>query len=230
MKKFFTLAIAVVALLCTMSCVNENVSVKSQVHQVGKETSMKRFTSIKVVGSMQVIYTQGKTHSVRVESEPKAFEKMLIYVKGNELIVTSKEESQEPEIDAMMGDVKVYVTSPSLIKASVVGSGVLSSIAPANFSNFDIELTGLGTVSFKKPLTVKSLEVELTGTGTMDFASVSGKRLSTKVTGTGDVDYADVKVEHAQSNITGSGKITIQGNINEHVKKVTGAGNVVMVN
>lgn len=226
MRKLLNISIAILALLCATSCVNENGSQTTQVPQVGKVVPMQRFADINIVGSMQVFYTQGENHSVRVEAEPKAFERLLIYVKGNELFVTSKE-SQQLNMESME-NVKVYVTSPNLIEVSVTGSGIFTATKKVQLANLDVELTGSGVVAFDDALSCKNLDVELTGSGSVKLAGAVVKKLSTKVTGTGDVNYYNLKAERAESNISGTGTITMNGTVGEHVKNITGTGKIVV--
>ena len=226
MRQILFFSITVIALLWATSCVTDNGSATSQVAHAGKVTAMQHFANINIVGSMQVFYTQGDSHSIRVEAEPKAFDKLLIYVKGNELFVTSKE-SLVPD-SVPMEDVKVYVTSPNLLKVSVTGSGLFAATDKMQVSNLDVKLTGSGVVAFENVLSGKKLEVELTGSGNVKFANVIIKKLCTKVIGSGDVAYANLKAEQAESNIAGTGTITMHGSVGEHQKNVNGEGHIIM--
>ena len=226
MRTFLSLSVALVFLLCATSCVTDNAPQASQVPQVGKVTAMQRFADINLVGSMQVLYTQGDSHSVRVEADPEAFDKLLIYVKSNQLFITCKDSQ---ELDTVsMENVKVYVTSPNLIEISVTGSGVFTATDKVRVTNLDIELTGSGSVAFENVLSGKMLDVELTGSGSVSFANLIINKLGTKITGSGDVDYAHLKAEHVESDIAGTGTITMHGTVNNHKKNVIGEGHIII--
>lgn len=226
MRKFLAISFAILVLFCVASCVNENGPQTTQVSQVGQVTSMQHFADINIVGSMQVFYDQGENHSVRVEAESKAFDKLLIYVKSNELFISSKESQEHDTIS--MENVKVYVSSPNLMKVSVTGSGFFTAAKKVQVANLDVKLTGSGVVAFENVLSCKNLDVELTGTGSVKLAGALVNKLSTKVTGTGDVNYANIKAERADSKIAGTGTISMNGAVGEHVKNVTGAGKIIV--
>ena len=229
MKQIFTIAISLIIMCWVTSCANVNPDEKqsTQVSTIGKATTMKQFVDINVVGAMQVFYSLGNNHTVRVEAQRETFEKLVIYVKENELYISSKDENFGLDSLSMMNDVKVYVTSPSLCAVQMTGEGAFTASSPLDVSLLDIKLTGSGNITFNKKVNAsKDLDVELTGSGTIDFSDLSSVKLKTQVTGSGSVNYENLSVEEADSRITGSGSINMRGAIDENSRTISGSGKI----
>ncbi len=229
MKQIFTIAISLIIMCWVTSCVNVSPDEKqsTQVSSIGKATTMKQFVDINVVGAMQVFYSLGNNHTVRVEAQRETFEKLVIYVKENELYISSKNENFGLDSLSMMNDVKVYVTSPSLHVVQMTGEGAFTASSPVDVSLLDVKLTGSGCVTFKKKVDAsKGLDVELIGSGIINIADLSSAKLKTQVTGSGSVNYENINVDDADSRITGSGSINMRGAIAEHARTITGSGKI----
>ena len=122
MKKILIITIALLAFAGFNSCVETTTSgtQATQVTSTSKTVKMKPFVDVNVIGSMQVLYSTGKSNEVRVEAMKEAFDKLVIYVKENELYITSKDENLDSA--SLIQDVKVYVSSPSLREVSLTGA------------------------------------------------------------------------------------------------------------
>lgn len=228
MKNTVSIILASLAIMWTSSCVNVGIDndQPTQVPTASTVTNMKQFVDVNVVGSMQVFFTQGNKHTVKVQASKEAFDKLVIYVKENELYISSKNENIISEVLASMQNVKVFVTSPSLREVSVTGAGTFTTSDQINVSHLDIDITGSGNVNFTGNIKTKTLDVELTGSGNVNIENLNSPKLNTTVTGSGNVNYANINVERAQSTITGTGNITMKGTVAEHIKSTTGSGKI----
>ena len=228
MKKVPVFLLVLFVLLAVNSCADGNNAGEqsTQVAAIGNLTKMKQFVDVNVIGSMQVFYTQESKHTVRVDAQKEAFDKLVIYVQNNELYITSKNKDFLQDSTVSMSDVKVYVTSPSLREVSLTGEGGFTASTNVTASHLDIDLTGSGEIVFEKPIDSKTVDVNLTGSGVVNIADLKSPKLWTQITGSGDVNYAKLKVENAESVITGSGKITMKGVITGHSRKISGSGEI----
>lgn len=234
MKNYLFIVIALIALLCTSSCVDNTTTDKptSQVNTAGKVFKLKSFVDVNVVGSMQVFYTLADANQVSVEASKDAFDELVIYVKENELYVTSKNDNPAPAADTvdLMKDVKVHVSSTSLREISITGSGTFTSTSPLSLSHLDIDLTGAGSVNIQHLVDAKTFDAELTGNGTINVAQLKCSKLRTQVTGLGKVSYYNVTATNAESTVVGNGTIAINGDVENHNKTIIGTGSISLTN
>ena len=122
--------------------------------------------------------------------------------------------------------VKIFVTSPTIKQIDLTGSGSMTVKDAVTASRLDIDITGTGNMSFTGTLSCNFLDVDITGSGNLDFANVKADKIETDVTGVGNVNYSSVNAGNIGSNITGAGNITIAGDAENHIKNVTGVGNI----
>lgn len=234
MKKRFFYVFASLILICLYACVsvndnnagNDNEEQQTQVPVVGKLTKMKQFVDVNVVGDMQVIYNHENNHTVKVESSNDVFDNLVVYVKENELYISSKNEKNAKDTVDVMKDVKVYVSSAGLHNVKVTGGGSFSTSSPIESSHFDIKLTGSGHVDFSNMISSNSIDVDVTGSGSVRVADLKCGKLMTQITGSGFVAFENVSVEEAKSSITGSGSITMKGKVGNHIKQINGQGKI----
>ncbi len=228
MKNFIVYSLALLSILIWGSCadVNKSGDQPTQVKESSKLTTMKQFLDVNVVGSMQVFYTQDSKNTVRVEAQKEEFDKLVIYVKENELYISSKNENVVADSLVAMQDVKVYVTSPSLREVTMTGEGSFTAKEAIETTHLDASLTGSGSISFAGKITSKSFSVELVGDGCVNVADLNCKKLYTQVTGSGAVNYASLIADNAESVITGSGRIAMKGVVTEHTRKISGSGEI----
>ncbi len=224
MKKILIITIALLAFAGFNSCVETTTSGSqaTQVTSASKTVKMKPFVDVNVIGSMQVLYSTGKSNEVRVEAMKEAFDKLVIYVKENELYITSKDENLDSA--SLIQDVKVYVSSPSLREVSLTGAGSFITTGPVSSSHLDIDLIGAGEVAFAQRVDTKTLDVELTGAGVVNISDLKCPKLWTQITGAGTVNYDNITIDNAESIIVGSGKVSMKGSVKNHIKTITGSG------
>lgn len=234
MKKRFFYLFAALFLVFMYACVsvndnnvdNDDKVMSTQVPTMGKLTKMKKFVDVNVIGDMQVIYNNENKHTVKVEASNEVFDQLVIYVKENELYISSKNQKSSKDSVVDMKDAMIYVSSPELHNVKVTGSGSFSTSSPIDASYVDIKLTGSGRVSFNNMISSNSLDVNITGSGTVGVADLKCAKLVTQITGSGNAVYERVNVEEAKSSITGTGSITMNGNVGSHNKRINGPGSI----
>lgn len=225
MKTILLLTIAILNAMCMNSSNSNDASNTHQtvVNTINSKTNVDQFNSICVSGPMNVVLTQGRRCSVTVESgSQEAFNNLVVYVKDNTLIVTTKQGSN----NVNMAQVTVNVATPSIEGLEMTGSGNLSTLSDFKTKNARLLVTGSGNIILCNPFTCQQMNVEVTGSGTVSVNQLKAKNLVSSVTGSGEVQYSNLDVKDAVSEVTGSGNISLSGKVGNHTKHVTGSGNV----
>ena len=118
MKKLFLFLVAVLAI-----SFSAHLYAFTSNDRVEENRPVKSFERIRLQGSPDIKYTQGKTCSVRVKAPKNIIKKVETRVEGNCLVVSLKD-NRVFSFSAIKNDeITVYVTSPDLIGVEVQGSG-----------------------------------------------------------------------------------------------------------
>ncbi len=233
---------------CLLTACHWNVKETRQAQQpVDKKTaSVAAFERIMLVGTPTIYYTQGDTTSVIVEAPRDLIQDVEVSVADSCLTVKIKDNVKMVKHKLFADDddeVKVYVTSPDLIEATLSGSGDFKSNGPVDTDNLKIELKGSGDMDFKY-IICDNISITLVGSGDIELDHVKAQTaemelvgsgdLKTKLEGVGRTDIVlkgsgDVKVENTQggtvtSDLRGSGDITLKGDVRQLNHTLTGSG------
>ncbi len=206
MKKIILLMLAVVAM--TACATGSDAKSGKMIEQT---RNVKGFKAVTLIGSPTVYYSQGKNFSVRVVAPGKLMGEVKTEVKGTELKVWLKEaRSSILRLGSVRNadDVKVYVTSPDLIAATLVGSGDFKCSGHLDTDNLSIQLKGSGDMEFAD-IICDNIDVELVGSGDLDIKKVEavGSRLS--LVGSGDMTVNQKNVDKTSIQLKGSGDIEV---------------------
>jgi hypothetical protein len=183
------------------------------------------FDSVGLAGSHDVVVTVGGPVSVRAEGDPDVIEKLDIRVDGSTLrIGTQRGVSWGPGFMRNRKPVTVYVTVPSLVGASVAGSGDLK-VDKVEGDRFEGSLAGSGDLQIAA-MRVAEAEFSVAGSGDIRAAG-SAERVKAKLAGSGDLDLAGLEAKDADVSVAGSGDIRARATGTANVK-VAGSGNVTM--
>ena len=88
---------------------------------VEKTYMLKDFTGLKVSGDIKVHYTQGNTYEVRITTDERKLDKLVVEVQGTDLVVGYKPKTN---LRGNMEDTHLYLTCPKMER--IVNSGVCS--------------------------------------------------------------------------------------------------------
>lgn len=161
------------------------------------------FTKIEAVGPDNIVFVTGDAFSIKAEGEADAIAK-LRYAMDNGTIIVGREKGK------WWGDgstgVTVTITAPSLVEASLAGSGNFTADRMAG-DKVKVELAGSGNAKVAD-VTAKSFESDLAGTGDI---MVAGKveRAEYSVAGTGNVDGSKLASVDAEVSIAGTGDVSV---------------------
>lgn len=226
MRRSIILSLLALTVMLFSSCAHISISDnhKTEVKSIDQVTTMSSFDQIGVAGSMSVYYEQDNAFTVRVEAPQDAFDKLVIYVKDDELHIGTKNVAPI-DVNSHLDQVKVYVTAPTLTDIDVAGSGTFSAMSALTLSDLDVDLAGSGHIIFSQ-LTCDDLDVEVAGSGDAIFGQVSARKVQTELAGSGKVTYSDLQAMQADSEIAGSGRITLSGSVQQHHETVSGSGHI----
>ena len=202
---------------------NSGSTHESQVSVMNTKTKVDQFSNICVAGPLNVILTKDKRCSVTVEgNSQEALKNLVVYVKDNTLIVTTKAGAN----NVNMGQLRVNVTAPTIEGLEMAGSGNLSTLSDFSTQKAHMEVTGSGNIILSNPFTCQQMAIKTTGSGNISVNKLKATRLTTSITGSGEVNFNNLDVKDAVSEITGSGNISLRGKVGSHTKHVTGSGNI----
>lgn len=195
--------------------------IKSEGPAVKKVYDTEAFSSIKILGSYDMTFTQGDSSVVEVEAAENIHEVLDINVSNGVLLLSTKDKVN-------VDKVSVTITNPSLNALGINGAGDVKIDGAVTTGDFDLEINGAGDVDITK-LSCKNMGVKINGTGDIDIEDINCADLNIKINGAGDAVFSG-KAENVDASINGVGEINakaleVSGNFN---KKVSGIGKVTM--
>lgn len=221
--------------------------VVSAAEKVSETRKLSGYEKIEINGSPNVVYTQGKTFSVRVEGKRESVDNVETSVSGNTLYVKNK--GKVGIFNFTTGssdDAVVYVTSPDLISIRVNGSGDFISKTQIDTDRMTIVLRGSGDIDVKD-IICDACNITLIGSGDVDLDRLEARDVNASLVGSGDIDLALLKVNvtrlyvkgsgdmkadfregcgSVECQLTGSGDITLSGKVKHISKQKHGSGDI----
>ena len=217
MKKTFCILAVLLAVLFSTSLYAFNAN------EVEETRSVTGFERIRLQGSPDIKYTQGKTWSVRVKAPKSLISKVVTRKEGNCLVVSLKNTGFFSR-EGRNSDVTVYVTSPDLIGVEVQGSGDFESKTHVDTDNLDISLRGSGDINFYD-IICDRLKTSVVGSGDLIVAQQSVVEL----VGSGDVKVRQSKVHQTQIELKGSGDVKVHcDNCGTVTCRLVGSGDITL--
>ena len=177
--------------------------------KVSEKRNLSGFEAIEISGSPKVVYTQGKTFSVRVEGERESVDDIETTVHGKTLEVRNK--GKYGIFNITFGDSRhavVYVTSPDLVSVKLGGSGDFESKSRVDTDRLHILLRGSGDIDFKD-IICDHCKTELVGSGDIEIDRLEAIESTVSLIGSGDVKVAQWRVEKTEVSLKGSGDVTV---------------------
>ncbi len=165
--------------------------------------NLKNFDGVALIGPDDVIITQGKDFSVKVEGDADALNKLNVYVKDGTLQVGRKSSF----MSGGSGNATIRVTLPALSHVALTGPGDMT-VDKLAAKQVKAELTGPGNLSIAA-LDADNAVLAVTGPGDL---TVGGKAVtaSLRSTGPGNIDAGRLAVETAKLDLIGTGDIGVR--------------------
>lgn len=203
MKKFCLFLAAFFAIVCSTK-----LYAFASKDEVVETRSLKGFERIRLQGSPDIKYTQGKTWSVRVKA-PKSVSKNVVTRVEKDCLVVSVKSGSMFNFNSLKGqDVTVYVTSPDLIGVEVQGSGDFECKSKLDTDNLDLSLRGSGDIEFTD-IICDRIRSSVVGSGDLEIKYVEAKQSDIELVGSGDIKIKQSKVDRTQIELKGSGDVKV---------------------
>ena len=223
MKKLFWIFVAVLAVVASTSVYAFHGSDK-----VEEGRKLTGFERIRLQGSPDIKYTQGKTWSVRVKAPKSIIKNVQTRVENKTLIVSVKSGKIFNFGSMKDNDVTVYVTSPDLIGVEVHGSGDFESKSHVDTDNLDINLKGSGDIDFYD-IICDRINVSLVGSGDVDIKKVITQYSNVELVGSGDVKISQLNAKDTKLELKGSGVIKVANqNCGTVSCRLVGSGDITL--
>ena len=202
MKKLSLFLTTLFVVVCTASVYAFADKDKAEVNR-----QVSGFERIRLQGSPDIKYTQGKTWSVRVKAPQKLIDRVVTRKDGNTLVVSMKSGSFY-STGLKDNDVTVYVTSPDLIGVEVQGSGDFECKSHLDTDNLMLSLRGSGDIAFYDIICDK-INTSVVGSGDVDIKYVDAKQSDIELVGSGDLKITQSKVSQTKIELKGSGDVKV---------------------
>ncbi|MBO4671414.1 MAG: DUF2807 domain-containing protein [Oscillospiraceae bacterium] len=221
MKRIISI-VAAAALLCSVSsCVLNWKVVRGNGVAVTSEVEVPAFSSISILGSSDVVFTQGPK-AVSLTTDENLLEYYSIEVEEDKLIVsTQKGVSVSPKTKTV-----ITVSNPDLSGVGILGSGDCKvQDGLKSEGEFSFTVTGSGDL-YADSIVCTEFTSKVSGSGDVKVEGLTCESASLSVLGSGDIaigckDAGDFKVR-----ISGSGDVKLWGNARTLEQKVSGSGSV----
>lgn len=238
LKKMKTAVLAAGLLMMSTSCAfsgnSGNTVLNGDLKFTQADLSVKPFMEIEIETVADVYYTQtnGDQQDVRLDfskiSDPK-FKKQLmenvkVVYRENKMIIGLA--SRVKGISKLKNNerLRVYVTSPDLVKVSLEGVGSFNANA-INSHVFEIDNEGVGNVNVKNLLANK-IEITNEGVGNVRIDNMQSDHVDIDNEGVGNVQIALFKGGHLDIDNEGVGKVDAHVDCQSVKATLEGVGNI----
>jgi hypothetical protein len=222
MKHVFNNKIGLIALAfgCVLmfSCVTNVLTGQT----IKESRDFPAFEGVSLCFSGDVFITQGNRQKVTIEANKGTMEVIDIEVKDNTLVLKTKNGHWHD-----LGEIKVYITMPTVNSLSVSGSGDMICETALRSAEIKLNISGSGSIRMQQ-LESPNISSVITGSGDIKLAGNNNDHgmLKTTITGSGSFKAEELPVDNADITITGSGSASINV-VKELETNITGSGSVL---
>ncbi len=191
-------------------------------HVVTEAREVSGFSRVELLGSGDVVLTQGDQESLKVEAEDNLMGHIRTEVRGHTLYLGLSNDNL-PEILQPTRPIKYYVSLKTVEGLAVSGSGNISAEQVAADS-LDLGISGSGDI-FIGTLTAKTVSSTIHGSGDCEVHSGTASAQEVEISGSGSYTSEKLEGETGSVHITGSGAATIR--VSETLDaRISGSGDV----
>ena len=180
------------------------------------------FSRVELVGSGEVILTQGDQEALKVEAEDNLMSHIQTEVRGHTLYLGLNRDGL-PEILVPTRPIKYYVSLKTVEGLTVSGSGDIRS-EQLKADNLELVISGSGDITLNT-LTAKTVNSKITGSGDCEVGGGATPTQTVEINGSGNYKGEKLAGEAVVVKITGSGGATVWAK-NTLEARITGSGDV----
>ncbi|MBP7156084.1 MAG: DUF2807 domain-containing protein [Flavobacteriales bacterium] len=209
-----------------------------------REYAVTGFTSVKILGSMEVVIEQGP-FNVQADGNPDLADLFNVQVIGSTLVVSTRQQKGDERERSCNNAAVLTIQMPTLERIEHLGAGSVNAHDFNKVADLELDLKGTGNIQMEAVTGIETLriklvgsgdivseavlingrsEVELTGSGNVRMQG-STEQLDVKVIGSGNVDASDLRSGTCRVNIRGSGDVMVNCQHTTN-NSITGTGEV----
>ena len=162
------------------------------------------FDSVRVEAPIAVAVQSGRGVTARGEGDRDMLERVDLNVSGRILTVRLKPSPFEGRRGDNEGMIRLFLTTPSLRRAHLAGSGALA-VSGMKALNGEILATGSGALS-AAGVNADTLTVAQQGSGTLTIAGKAGKA-TVQLSGSGSIDTGGLTAPDVEVTAEGAGSV-----------------------
>ncbi len=203
-------------LLANIFCSCQSITGSGNI--ITEARNVNQFQGIKNSGSINVEIIQAETHTVKVEADDNIMEYVITKIEDGMLRISLKNNTSFRNIN-----VTVYVTTQSIKKLSVSGSGtIISKNILKDDEQIEMKVTGSGEINVT--VDAPSIVSDISGSGKIT-AQGRTKNFDCKISGSGDLTGRNLLSENTIINVSGSGNAHVFASVSLQAK-VSGSGDI----
>lgn len=221
MRKFFLMLTAAMLMLTTTS---SYATEKSE-----KKLSVKPFSVINVVGSLEVVYEQGSTYEVSLVGDAAAFDRIRVGSNGSDLNISKYGKVignvyVETSDSSDRRSVVVHVKAPDVRVFNMSGSGQIV-VGKMKSTAVTFNQAGSGKIAVSQ-VVASHANFNNAGSGTIFVDDVKADYVGLTMAGSGTINCRTSKAANLNCTLTGSGSISVSGKAGNYKKYVLGSGKI----
>jgi hypothetical protein len=178
------------------------------------------FHAIEVDYPAQIVISQGKAVSVKIEAEDNILPGLMTQVKNGTLNIFYKSDNDKHVNPTKAVKITIVVKELDDVEFSSAGELIIDGLKT---DELDFSLNGAGKVTISD-ITTKSLKLDLSGAGSLE-ATGTADNLDLNISGFGSFEGADLHSQTASISISGAGSATTWVD-DELDATVSGAGSI----
>lgn len=218
MRKFFLMLTAAMFVLTTSLYATE----KSE-----KKLSVKPFSVINVVGSLEVVYEQGSTYEVSLVGDAAAFDQIRVGSNGSDLNISKHGKVignvyVETSDSSDRRSVVVHVKAPDVRVFNMSGSGQIV-VGKMKSTAVTFNQAGSGKIAVSQ-VVADHANFNNAGSGRIFIDDVKADYVGLTMNGSGTITSRIGKADNLNCVLTGSGCISVSGKVGSYKNTVIGSG------
>jgi hypothetical protein len=175
---------------------------------------LKPFSKVRCKDVGTLILTQGEVPALTIDADEGLFEKLMVEVHGDSLVL-GLDESWQNQIEMIFSSmffkddrkVTYYLTVPDLRQVSISGKIDLNCDSFTS-DDFKLNVSGLGKLNFGH-LECRTLEVTISGRGEF-YAAGHADHQSIRISGSGEYQAPNLASQSGRIVISGQGNATLR--------------------
>jgi hypothetical protein len=183
-----------------------------------KTYEVKSFKAIGLSIAADLYFTLGE-REVSIEASRDDLDEISLEVDGSTLEIKAKN-----TFNSSFGEIKIYVSNPTLEEISLAGAGSIFCGDPLELDEMTINLAGSGEVKLQS-LICRELEAKLAGSCEIDIMGGEAKEMEVDLAGLADINAQNFRVAEIEANIAGSGDIYLHVT-NKIEAQIIGSGSI----